>query len=276
MNSYTFHIGDYYRDCEHLTQEQFYIYRRLLDYAYLTELPITSDIQWIINRFRLTSDQKSVLLAILGEYFDLDEDGYHQKRVERQLARVYTKSATAKANADARWNEYRRRQEKKKKNAAAMQAQCKPDAKSMLPLTLNPLTLNPLTPNPSSKDTPAPQVSDQQAESHAGNGKEIVKTIKIPPCPYQKIVDLYHELLPMCPRIVKLTDARRNSIKARWRTDADNLQFWRDYFTSVSESKFLTGRQNPSGGRSKPFVADIDFLIRPSTVVRVQEGKYHG
>jgi hypothetical protein len=102
------------------------------------------------------------------------------------------------------------------------------------------------------------------------------KPSAIPPCPYAEILDLYHKILPMCPAVIKLTDARKASIRARWRADGDNLKFWEDYFTAVSESRFLTGRTDPANGRSRPFVADIDFLIKPSTLVKVQEGKYHG
>ncbi len=94
------------------------------------------------------------------------------------------------------------------------------------------------------------------------------------PCPHQEIVRLYHEMCPALPRVVKLNDARRDSLRARWKSDLKNLDQWEAYFRVVSESKFLTGRIDPSPGRQRPFMADFDFLIRPSSVIKVMEGKY--
>lgn len=94
------------------------------------------------------------------------------------------------------------------------------------------------------------------------------------PCPYQKIIELYHEILPGHPRVKVITDKRKSHMRARWSNGADTLKFWRDYFEAVAGSKFLTGRTLPSPGR-KTFMADIDFLIREDVLVKTQEGKYH-
>jgi 5-methylcytosine-specific restriction endonuclease McrA len=93
-------------------------------------------------------------------------------------------------------------------------------------------------------------------------------------CPQQKIVDLYHELCPSLPRVQKLTPARQQAIRARWRNDLPTLDDWSRFFAVVSESKFLTGQAPPTGGRSKPFLADIDFLTKQGNVVKIMEGKY--
>lgn len=94
------------------------------------------------------------------------------------------------------------------------------------------------------------------------------------PCPYQTIVDLYHEKLPMCPRVAKLTDNRKSHVRARWKTDLETLAKWRNYFDYVAESPFLTGRTDGNHGRP-PFISDFDWLIKPANVVKVAEGKYH-
>jgi len=245
MNSYEFHIGDYYRETRNLSQTEHYIYRSLLDEFYLQEIPLTSEIRSLMRDIGLTSDQKEDLEYILNKFWELTDDGWVNNRANEELARVYAKSETAKANANARWEKYRR-------NAGAMQAHSNCNAGGMLPL-------DPLTPLPS------------DPIKNAG-----VKTsAKSSPCPYQQIVDLYHEKLPMLPRVVTLSDGRKRAMKARWSNGASNMKFWMDYFDSVSESKFLTGHVDPSPGR-KQFVADIDFLIRESTIIKTQEGKYHG
>lgn len=93
-------------------------------------------------------------------------------------------------------------------------------------------------------------------------------------CPYQKIITMYHEKLPMCPKVQVLSDARKRSIRARWQNGMYGLHRWENYFDHVAESEFLIGKIDPSPGR-KQFVADIDFLIRESTIIKTLEGKYH-
>ena len=92
--------------------------------------------------------------------------------------------------------------------------------------------------------------------------------------PVQEIVDLYHEILPDNPRVMKITDTRRSLIKQRWQTDLKTLDNWRNYFEHVSQSYFLTGRAQPQPGKPV-FFADLEWLIRPSNLVKVAEGKYH-
>ncbi|MCP4186023.1 MAG: hypothetical protein GY763_00305 [Gammaproteobacteria bacterium] len=123
-----------------------------------------------------------------------------------------------------------------------------------------------------------PQLTQEEAEAEADKEIPAVagmsKPSSVSPCPYQKIVDLYHEILPTLPRVVKLTDKRKSHIRSRWKGDADNLKFWEDYFNHVGRSKFLTGQAHPTNGR-KVFMADIDFLIREDVIVKTQEGKYN-
>lgn len=92
--------------------------------------------------------------------------------------------------------------------------------------------------------------------------------------PLKEVIDLYHQFCPELPSVAKLTPARKQAIRARWRNELPSLDDWRRFFEVVAESNFLTGRAPPSGGRSKPFVADIDFLTKQANVVKVMEGKY--
>lgn len=96
-----------------------------------------------------------------------------------------------------------------------------------------------------------------------------------PPCPYEKIIELYHGILPELSRCREISAERKANIRARWNNGLGELDRWENYFTVVSKSDFLMGRNAASPGRSKPFVADIDFLIRKSTVIKIAEGKYH-
>jgi hypothetical protein len=95
------------------------------------------------------------------------------------------------------------------------------------------------------------------------------------PPPYQLIVSAYHEALPMCPKVQKLTEARKASIRARWRQgELPDLATWKEFFAWVGESNFLTGRGPARDGR-RPFVADLEWLCKERNFVRIWEGQYH-
>jgi hypothetical protein len=94
--------------------------------------------------------------------------------------------------------------------------------------------------------------------------------------PFKKIVELYHEILPMCPRVGVLTNTRKSYITARWKSGAiPDLDTWKDFFTFVRKSKFLTGGCDPPPGK-KRFVADLEWMTRESNFVKIYEKKYHG
>ena len=91
--------------------------------------------------------------------------------------------------------------------------------------------------------------------------------------PYQEILNLYHELLPMGRRVVKLTETRKKHIRARWKNELKTLEHWRNYFSHAAASAWLTGKI--PGRDNRPFEVDIDFLINPQNLVKIAEGKYH-
>ena len=89
--------------------------------------------------------------------------------------------------------------------------------------------------------------------------------------PYQSIVDSYHARLPMCPRVTRISDQRKKMMKARWHSDLHDVDAWDAYFSSVSDSLFLTGRTN---GTRSPFFAGFDWLLNESNMLKVQGGNY--
>lgn len=107
-------------------------------------------------------------------------------------------------------------------------------------------------------------------------------------CPVQKIVDAYHDLMPDNPRIKVLDDARRKTIASRWKQAAklqtkpfgyttveEGLKAWRTFFEVCNDSDFLTGKAPAGIGRTKPFIADLDFLLSPKGFKGCLENKYH-
>ena len=96
-----------------------------------------------------------------------------------------------------------------------------------------------------------------------------------PVVPYDEIINIYHIKLPNNPKVLGLTNNRKEQIKARWNNQMTDLNQWENYFDDVSQNKFLTGRSPCGHNRSKPFIANIDFLINESNLFKIAEGKYN-
>lgn len=179
---------------------------------------------------------------------------------------------------------------KRQNNVKSPQDNSHPPLESVSPPfvnALNPDLLNPDSLIPESKNNP--HEAGASVAGKAGNGEDGVSESNRNGvvCPSQAIVDLYHELMPLNPRVKVLNDARRSAIRARWREAAflecapfgysnreDGLAAWRKFFEVCAESEFLTGRSQPRAGHPV-FVADIDFLMSPSGFAKCLENKYH-
>jgi hypothetical protein len=116
-----------------------------------------------------------------------------------------------------------------------------------------------------------------------------LKAEGVPPCPQVQIIELYHQLLPTAPKVLTWGEAREALLRQRWRemattknaelgngykTQADGLAWWSRYFTYVSQSLFLTGRAAAREG-GVPFIATLEWLIRPKNFAKVLEGQYN-
>jgi uncharacterized protein YdaU (DUF1376 family) len=90
MNHYPRHIGDYARDCSHLTLLEHGVYARLLDLYYAQERGIDgSDFDLLARRLGARSaEEKEALKAILFEFFHPNTEGLlTNKRAENELNR---------------------------------------------------------------------------------------------------------------------------------------------------------------------------------------------
>jgi hypothetical protein len=101
-------------------------------------------------------------------------------------------------------------------------------------------------------------------------------------CPYNAIIDLYHEILPTLPGVRVISETRKKQIKARWDSlyetangvKSNSLDFWSILFRYISESPFLMGRVDPPPGRSR-FMADLEWITKQANFIKIFEGKYH-
>ena len=95
-------------------------------------------------------------------------------------------------------------------------------------------------------------------------------------CPHDQIIAAYHEALPSAPRVRIWNDAQKSLLRGRWRENPERqtVGWWKKYFVFVAKSDFLCGRTPARDGR-KPFYADLEWLVRPSNMAKVANGRYH-
>lgn len=103
-------------------------------------------------------------------------------------------------------------------------------------------------------------------------------------CPHLEVLRLWAELLPAMPQHSPdlWNGARSDHLRVRWnesaaskgwKTEDDGLRFFRRLFAYVGQSPFLTGRNQAQGKR--PFVIELEWLVKPANWAKVLEGKYH-
>ena len=103
MHYYTFHPKDYMSKTGFLAPLEDLAYRRMLDYCYLNEKPLPSDVDEIALLVSMRSHSDSIAV-VLRYFFELTEDGYINDRVEKEIEAYQEKSEKARVSARARWD----------------------------------------------------------------------------------------------------------------------------------------------------------------------------
>lgn len=281
MNYFELHIGDYAQATGHLSFVEDAAYLRLVRKYYADERPIPADLkaaQRLVSA--RTREEKEAVQTVLDEFFDLREDGWHQRRCDEEIARYQDKQAKAKRSAEARWNP-QRPQSDGNANASpnAMRTHSEgnahqtPDTKHQTPDTNS---LIPLSPNGLSTAFP----------EKAGEGDLLGDPLKtgIPDCPQQKVLALWAQLMPELQQPVKWTEARATALRTRWREEAvqhhwttedDGLRVFAKLFRWCRLSPFLMGKSNPRTPGGSPFSLTLPWLTKAENWAKVQEGNFH-
>ena len=254
MHFYQFHIGDYKSHTHHLSMFEDLAFRRLLDHYYLHEAPIK---QRDIARQIGMRDNEQEVLAVLNEFFISTEDGFINPRADTEIAKYRKFSEDGKKGAAMRWH--------KDTNG---EANSPPNATPMATNNHKPITNN------------QSYICPPDGELEPASIK------KLPECNHKAVIELYHENLPTMRRVEVWNETRAGYLRQRWREVAaelaqekaievgDVLNWWAEFFQSVGKSRFLTGRVNSKDGRA--FVADLEWILKPSNFAKIVEGKYHG
>lgn len=83
---------------------------------------------------------------------------------------------------------------------------------------------------------------------------------------YQQIADMYNDTCVSFPCLTRLSDSRKNAIKAGLRRYS--IEDFRKLFTMAEESSFLKGQNN------RNWSANFDWLIQDSNMTKVLDGNY--
>ena len=251
MHYYQFNIGDYLSHTKHLDVMEDLAYRRLLDLYYLHERPLNSGIASVARQIGMR-DQETEVKTVLEEFFHLSDDGWINQRADKEIKHFHSKidqaSRAGKASAERRMS------------ARSTDVQL---TNKQEPITNNQLKTY-VCPPDGEPDPPK----------------------KLPGCDHKAVIELYHQNLPTMRRVEVWNETRAGYLRQRWRevaaelaqaqdiTASDVLNWWGEFFQSVGKSRFLTGRVNSKDGRA--FVADLEWILKPSNFAKIVEGKYHG
>jgi len=99
LNYYKRHLGDYARDTAHLSMAEDGAYNRLLDFYYAAERPLPLERAEIYRRVRARGKQDQAAVdAVLADFFNLKDDGWHHKRCDEEIAAMMEKAQTNREN----------------------------------------------------------------------------------------------------------------------------------------------------------------------------------
>jgi uncharacterized protein YdaU (DUF1376 family) len=253
MHYYNFHIGDYKSHTSHLSVIEDIAYRRLLDFYYLHEKPIKQ--QNIARQIGMREHEQDVL-TILDEFFLSSPEGFVHPRADKEILKFKEFAEAGKRGAAKRWG-------------SNGEANSPPNATPIATNNQEPITIN---------HKPDISICPPSGEPEIGNG--------LPKCNHQGVIDLYHKHLPTLRKVEVWNDARKGYLRQRWREVADELSktkeigapdilgWFAEFFDHIGTSRFLTGKVNSKDGRA--FVADLEWILKPSNFAKIVEGKYHG
>jgi len=257
---FSFFPGDYLADTMELSCCEHGVYVLLLCHSWKRG-PLPDDLDRI-QRMAASATPETIRF-ILENYWTRTEAGWVNIRLEKEREYALQKSRKARQSAMARWGN---------KDANALPTDSDRNANADANAMLEPM-LGACYPDPD----PDPDLDlDNLSADYAAEGDKDVAPSDGQPgkkCPHQKIIDTYHEQLPDNPK-VRVSDARRQGLaRSLWKQHPD-LNWFRDYFAFCAESKFLTGKTSPKGDRP-PFVADLEWILKPANFAKIYEGKYH-
>lgn len=241
MHYYKKNLGDYAKKAGRLTILQHGIYNLLIDACYDREQFPTREeaIDWT---WAATQEEIDGVDLILRKFFDLQSDGrYVQNRIKEELEAYQEKARKNKQTAIDRETKRKKESTKREEDDTKRTQDVNDWSPNHKPLTIN-----------------------HKDNTILGND--------VPSVPHQKIIELYKTNLPMLIQVREWTESRSSLLRSRWREkpERQNLDWWDKFFKYISESDFLTGKND------KWKQCDLEWILKSKNFVKILEGKYHG
>jgi uncharacterized protein YdaU (DUF1376 family) len=245
MHYYKRNLGDYAKKAGRLSMLQHGAYTLLIDACYDREqFPTLEEaIDWT---WASSSAEVEAVEFVLNKFFTLEEGRYVQNRIREEINDYKVKSEVNSRIAIAREANRKTKSTKRARNVDA----------------------------PAQDDHKTPPNQEPLTNNHTEEPNGSVDS-KLPTCQTQKVIDLYHEILPELPGVRVMSDGRRKAISGFWRwvltskrsdgapraiTAADALEWIGAYFERAKDNDFLMGRSGRSDGHAN-WTCDLDFLL---------------
>lgn len=311
MNYFMFHLGDWDTRTRVLSPTEKGVYIDLITLYYTLERPLMrSECERIARGY--AQNERDAQEFVLDRFFERDGDTYRNSRCDDEIARANEKASKAAKSARIRWE--RKKKDSTNGNSGQTQSEGNADAmrtdmRSHSERTANAMLSNTPILQYSNKYEVVPNGTTRQnadlgsAEAAPANPPEAAspaspesgvlfeeetKTLRfdrkgaIPPCPYQKIVEAFHETLPELPRVNKLSPARQKVVQARWKdvfveesckTADECLENFKFIFGMVRESDFLMGRTPRAEGHAN-WTPTFMWLMKQENFLKVINREY--
>lgn len=282
------YIGDYLADTGHLTTEEHGAYL-LLILHYWRAGPLPDDDR-LATIARLPAPRWRKIAPTIRAFFKVESGFLRHKRIEAEKKATeeirQVQSAAGKAAAEARWGAKRkgaRSQSQCDRNAntdaIAMRPQCESHT-GRITTAMRSQYENDAISQSQSQDYPSSLRSDglpppplDEDRDREAQPIESEDALAIPdflhrqPSELSQAVDVWNDLAGNhgLAKVQKLTKERSGKLKARLK-DCGGIEGWKAALAKVAASPFLLGE---TGWR-----ADFDFLLQPSSFIKLMEGSY--
>lgn len=306
MNYYRRYMGDYMRDTAHLSLTEHGAYNLLLDIYYSTGGVLTADkmgLYRICSAF--TAIERKAVDSVVRQFFAVEDDMLRNKRADAEIAMLNAVLEKQRANGSKGGRPPKNNPEvnpKETQTITQKEPKTNPEKTHGLFLANPPPNPNetPPTTNHQIKTSSvgrygfnqlareAGDLTDRPTEIHDSTPENSEETTpsgngQAPPCPIERIAELYRAKLPDCRPLGKPNREAVTALNAFWRgqfaahhwaSEDDALRWFGRWFDWAGESDFLTGKAKPKPGE-KPFVASFKYLIDPENFDAIANGEYH-
>lgn len=197
MNFYPFHPGDYMLRTGHLSVIEDLAYRRLLDLYYINELPLQGTPDAIARVIRMR-DHAGDVAVVLGEFFELTDEGYRHYHCDGVITQYQAKAKQAVENG--------------KRGGRPRKAESNHSVTAENPEKTQPV-ISAIPEETGSKANQEPITNNQEPEEHpqTPKGAEAVATVDLDLESEEPTDDLFNRFWDKYPRKTDKTKA-----KAKW------------------------------------------------------------